>query len=82
MSTPVPADPDFVLADQVNARRVIMPCQLTVFCDCCGTEHTGDYLVGEDDDAATRFGYARRHLTEHQGWRCDARGDFCPECAS
>lgn len=56
------------------------PAQVTVFCDGCGVEHDGDYLVRETDDQATRFGYARTHLRVNQGWICDDRGDYCPAC--
>ena len=57
------------------------PCEIVVFCDECGVEHSGDYLVSDDCDSPTRLGYARAHLRT-QGWCCDAGGDFCPEHAT
>lgn len=57
----------------------LYPAFITIFCDRCGTEHSGDYLVSETDAPATRHGYARTHLRA-QGWRCDENGDLCPGC--
>lgn len=56
------------------------PSQITVYCDACGGEHSGDYVVSEEDIAEVRFGYARKHLSENEGWQCDELGDFCPKC--
>jgi hypothetical protein len=78
---PQSADPDFVNAVVRGDVPGVMPTCITVFCDVCGVEHTGDYLVGEDDPSAVRLGYARAHMRE-QGWRCDERGDLCPPCAA
>ena len=57
---------------------VMYPSCIVVFCDACGLEHEGDYLVSEADDNATRLGYARAHMLR-EGWRCDETGDFCPD---
>lgn len=54
------------------------PCEVAVFCDVCGHEERGDYLVRETDSQETRFEIARAHLRK-QDWICDARGDFCPD---
>jgi hypothetical protein len=53
------------------------PSRIVVFCDRCGVEHAGEYLVSEDCDSPTRLGYARKHMRS-LGWQCDATGDFCP----
>lgn len=57
----------------------LMPVQVGVFCDGCGTTEEHDYLVREDSTKADRFEVARRHLRK-QGWQCDGQGDFCPSC--
>lgn len=59
----------------------MFPSQIGVFCDRCRVVFTGDFMVSEDDDQKTRFGYARTHLND-LGWRCDETGDFCPTCKS
>lgn len=56
------------------------PCCITVFCDVCGLEHTGDYVVSDACDSPTRLGYARAHMRALD-WRCDEQGDYCPEHA-
>lgn len=56
------------------------PAQITVYCDGCGSEETGDYVVSDADIAEVRFGYARKHLREKKEWQCDVNGDFCPAC--
>lgn len=46
------------------------PAVLGVWCDGaddCEDFLEGDFLVGDDDDHATRFGYALDYATEH-GW--------------
>jgi len=53
------------------------PCQVAVFCDVCGHEERGDYLVREADPQEARFETARAFLRT-QGWRCDENGDYCP----
>jgi hypothetical protein len=55
------------------------PCATTVFCDVCGIEHTGDYIVSDEIDGPTRLGYARKHVAT-LGWSCSRAGDFCPAC--
>ncbi|MFG1857550.1 hypothetical protein ACGFJT_37345 [Actinomadura geliboluensis] len=59
----------------------LMPALIAVRCDTCGTTAEHDYLVRETSTPPERFQVARRHLTEHEGWCCDGRGDFCPACA-
>ena len=81
MSAPAgPADPDFVNAVvRGDVPGATVTC-ITVFCDVCGVEHTGDYLVRADESRGGRHEVARAHLRE-QGWRCDEHGDLCPSCA-
>lgn len=57
----------------------LFPSRIGVFCDRCRVVNEQDYMVHEDDDQRTRFGYARTHLNG-LGWRCDEQGDFCPTC--
>lgn len=76
---------DSLSPDQINAivrnpDDPRYPAQITVYCDRCGATDTGDYIVHEEDDSATRFGYARAHLAKAKGWTCNEHGDFCPNC--
>lgn len=87
----VPCQPDVeptpLTPDQVNAIVRDMddpryPVQVTVFCDHCGVENTGDYMVHEVMTKADRLTVARRHLVANEGWEHTADGDdFCPEHA-
>lgn len=54
------------------------PCAVAIFCDVCGREERGDYLVRDIDTQETRFEIARTFLRA-QGWRCDDTGDYCPD---
>jgi len=56
------------------------PSQITVFCDACGQEVTGDYVVHEHMSRGERLGVARDHLRRAEGWTCDETGDYCPAC--
>ncbi|MFF9894933.1 hypothetical protein [Streptomyces longispororuber] len=59
------------------------PTQITVVCDHCGAEDTGDYMVREDMTRAERLAVARQRLVETKGWESTADGDdFCPEHAA
>lgn len=66
-------------AGEGEGNGVAYPAQLTVYCDDCGLEVTGDYVVKDSDDGPTRYEYARTHLRT-QGWKCDNDGDLCPSC--
>jgi hypothetical protein len=57
------------------------PTEIVVFCDGCGTERAGDYMVTDNDDSATRLGYARTALAA-RGWTITITADLCPECAA
>ncbi|HEU5108055.1 MAG TPA: hypothetical protein VFT95_05810 [Micromonosporaceae bacterium] len=50
--------------------------QVTIFCDGCGVEESGDY-TGENREV--RFAAARRWLAENKGWQI-AGMDLCPGC--
>jgi hypothetical protein len=57
------------------------PTQIVIFCDDCGVEHVADYLVSEDDDQETRFGYARAQAAK-DGWLImPGHLDMCPACS-
>jgi len=67
------------LAD-LNDGSAPYPSQITVFCDNCGVENTGDYLVPADSTSHGRFEIARGHLRS-TGWHCSGAGDYCTDCA-
>lgn len=56
-----------------------MPCQIGVYCDGCGEQVVGDYVVHESMPQGERFEVARAGLRT-QGWKCDRTGDYCPTC--
>lgn len=59
------------------------PTLLVVYCDDCGLQEFGDFLVHVDDDPETRFGYIRRHLADNKGWLIiPMELDLCPECGA
>lgn len=51
--------------------------QVTIYCDACGVEETGDY-TGETREV--RFEAARWYLAETKGWRIEPSYDGCPAC--
>lgn len=51
--------------------------QVTIFCDSCGVENTGDYIGETSTD---RFETARKHLTDTKGWDTSNGQDSCPNC--
>lgn len=79
--------PNVLSPDEVNAIVRDMddpryPTQITVFCDHCGVERTGDYLVHEGMTKTERLAVARQHLVNNEGWEhTDTGDDFCPEHA-
>lgn len=80
---PSPIAPEALSAILRDPSSPMYPTQITVFCDHCGREHTGDYLVSDDMDRAERLAVARKHLADNEGWKHDKFGDdFCPEHAS
>jgi hypothetical protein len=50
---------------------------VTVFCDECGGERSGDYIVPA---GAESLQVARLHLAAFEGWLINDCGDFCPDC--
>lgn len=52
--------------------------QVTIFCDICGVEETGDY-TGETK--TIRFAAARRYLAREKGWSTEG-DDLCPTCTA
>lgn len=61
----------------------LYPCRITVFCDHCGRESTGEYLVSVEMSRAERLAVARKHLVDNEGWEhADDGDDFCPEHAA
>lgn len=72
--------PEQIAAAIRDPNSGLMPVQVGVFCDGCGTTEEHDYLVREDSTQADRFEVARSHLRDKAGWQCDARGDYCPKC--
>lgn len=68
-------------ADQDDASEAY-PCGITVYCDECGTEVRGDYLVTDDMTSEQRLACARNDLSTRLGWSCTEAGDFCPACTA
>lgn len=56
------------------------PCGIGVYCDECGIEVRGDYLVTDDMTSEQRLACARTDLSTRLGWSCTDAGDFCPAC--
>lgn len=55
------------------------PSRITVFCDHCGVENTGEYMVSTEMTSRERLDVARTHLVQNEGWEHTADGDdFCP----
>lgn len=70
--------PEIVSAILRDPDSPLYPSRITVFCDECGTEFTGEFMVSEEQNSAERLEVARAHMRT-QGWQCDDEGDFCPE---
>ncbi|NUS26093.1 MAG: hypothetical protein HOV92_17980 [Streptomyces sp.] len=81
---PTPLTPDQVNAIVRDMDDPRYPTQITVFCDHCGTEDTGEYMVSEGMTSRERLAVARDHLVKNKGWQHDADtgDDFCPEHAA
>ncbi|MFD3574740.1 hypothetical protein [Streptomyces sp. NPDC058644] len=67
--------------DSRTAPPETYPSAITVFCDQCGTEVTGDYLVTDAMTKDERLEVARAHLRNTARWSCTPAGDFCPKDA-
>lgn len=76
---PAPLTPDVVNAIVRDMDDPRYPSQITVFCDHCGIEDTGDYMVHDGMTRSERLTVARAHLVESKGWEhTDDGDDFCP----
>ncbi|MFJ6561886.1 hypothetical protein ACIQMV_18895 [Streptomyces sp. NPDC091412] len=73
-----PLTPEVVSAILRDPDSPLYPSRITVFCDDCGTEATGEYMVSAEQNSLERLEVARAHLRA-QGWQCDRSGDYCPE---
>ncbi|WP_329215110.1 hypothetical protein OG352_06045 [Streptomyces sp. NBC_01485] len=77
--TPPPLTPEIVTAIVLDPDSPLYPDQITVFCDHCGVENTGEYMVSEDMTRTERLAVARQHLVQNEGWEHTGDGDdFCP----
>lgn len=76
MTTATPEQVSAILHDDTSP---LFPDPITVFCDDCGTEVKGQYIVSIEQDKEERLEIARTHLRA-AGWSCDEDGDFCPDC--
>ncbi|MFH9823054.1 hypothetical protein [Streptomyces bobili] len=82
-TTPQPLTPEIVNAIVRDMDDPRYPSRITVFCDHCGTEETGEYMVSEEMSSRERLAVARRHLVASKGWEHTEDGDdFCPEHAA
>ncbi|MFE3381366.1 hypothetical protein [Streptomyces anulatus] len=78
-----PLTPEIVSAILRDPTSPLYPSQITVFCDHCGIEATGDYMVSADMSSTELLAVARKHLVDNEGWQHDDMGDdFCPEHAA
>jgi hypothetical protein len=77
-ATPAPLTPETVSAILRDPDSPLYPSRITVFCDDCGVQNTGEYMVSTEQTSTERLEVARAHLRT-QGWQCDETGDFCPE---
>lgn len=79
---PAPLTPETVSAILRDPDSPYYPSRITVFCDECGTEETGEFMVSEDMTGEQRLAVARKHLADTKGWEhTEAGDDFCPEHA-
>lgn len=77
-----PIHPDLVNAIVRNPDDPRHPSRITVFCDQCGTENSGEYMVSAEMTSTERLAVARQHLVTNAGWEHTADGDdYCPEHA-
>lgn len=72
-----PLTPEVVSAILRDPDSPLYPSRICVFCDECGTEFSGEYMVSEEQTSVERLEVARGHMRT-KGWQCDQTGDFCP----
>lgn len=77
-STAQTLTPEIVSAILRDPDSPLYPSRICVFCDDCGAEFSGEYMVSEEQTSAERLEVARAHMRT-KGWQCDQDGDFCPE---
>ncbi|MBN9739539.1 hypothetical protein DMP23_00195 [Amycolatopsis sp. A1MSW2902] len=73
-------NPDEISAIVRDPNDPRYPCRLGVFCDRCGTEWVGDFLVSDEVSSPERLKIVRDHVSGKLGWVCEQSGDFCPAC--
>jgi hypothetical protein len=71
---------DYMAMTQAPEGAEKFPSAIGVYCDTCGIQHSGDYVVHELMSKQERFQVARDHLNAEAGWRCDDTADLCPRC--
>ncbi|MFD4263960.1 hypothetical protein ACFWR9_41750 [Streptomyces sp. NPDC058534] len=76
-TAPAPLPPALVSAILRDADSPLYPSKIVVFCDGCGTEVAGEFMVSTEQTSAERLEVARAHFRT-QGWQCDRSGDYCP----
>lgn len=77
---PAPLPPAVVSAILRDPDSPLYPSKIVVFCDDCGTEVAGEFMVSTEQTSAERLEVARAHF-RGKGWQCDQSGDYCPEHA-
>jgi hypothetical protein len=76
---PQPLTPDMVNAIVRDMGDPRYPSKITVFCDHCGTEYTGEFMVSAEMTSTERLAVARQYLVNNKGWEHNEYGDdFCP----
>ncbi|MFM9629420.1 hypothetical protein ACKI10_17555 [Streptomyces galilaeus] len=76
--TTQPFSPDVVNAIVRDMDDPRYPSRITVFCDHCGVENTGEYMVSTEMTSTERLAVARQHLVQNEGWEHTTDGDdFC-----
>lgn len=80
----IPEHPSAEEAAAVNAiirdpDNPLFPCPIVVFCDRCGVQSRGDFMVTEGTPSAQRLSFARKDLVDRNGWQC-AEEDLCLHC--
>jgi hypothetical protein len=79
-TTPGTMPPDMVNAIVRDMDDPRYPSKITVYCDDCGIERTGEYMVSAEMTSMQRLAVARKHLVDNEKWKHDPNTgeDFCP----
>lgn len=75
--TAQPLTPEIVSAILRDPDSPLYPSRICVFCDECGIQFGGEFMVSEEQTKTERLEVARAHMRT-QGWQCDRSGDYCP----